>query len=164
LQESGLRTWSRTRRKIKTRSLLSRFYARPMVRRVALFEHERSNLTGLAVIRLKQVEHVRNERNVLAAVAGHPFITTMVASFQDQDSLYMLVNSFPRPYWRHANLLSPLHSWITAPVVRFLAICAAPAVSTSPRHSSTPPKSSLSSNSCTTTKVSHIAISNPRTF
>lgn len=44
-----------------------------------------------AVIRLKQVEHVRNERNVLAAVAGHPFITTMVASFQDQNSLYMLV-------------------------------------------------------------------------
>lgn len=44
------------------------------------------------VIRLKQVEHVRNERNVLAAVAGHPFITTMIASFQDQDSLYMLVS------------------------------------------------------------------------
>jgi protein kinase A len=44
------------------------------------------------VIRLKQVEHVRNERNVLAAVAGHPFITTMVASFQDHDSLYMLVS------------------------------------------------------------------------
>jgi hypothetical protein len=34
---------------------------------------------------------VRNERNVLAAVAGHPFITTMIASFQDHDSLYMLV-------------------------------------------------------------------------
>lgn len=44
------------------------------------------------VIRLKQVEHVRNERNVLAAVAGHPFITTMIASFQDGDSLYMLVS------------------------------------------------------------------------
>ncbi|KAI4778808.1 Pkinase-domain-containing protein, partial [Aureobasidium sp. EXF-8845] len=47
------------------------------------------------VIRLKQVEHVRNERNVLAAVAGHPFITTMVASFQDQDSLYMLLDYCP---------------------------------------------------------------------
>lgn len=34
---------------------------------------------------------MRNERNVLAAVAGHPFITTMVASFQNHDSLYMLV-------------------------------------------------------------------------
>jgi hypothetical protein len=76
-----------------------------MVRGVALSEHGVFNLTSLAVIRLKQVEHVRNERNVLAAVAGHPFITTMVASFQDQDSLYMLVNSFSRPYRRHANLL-----------------------------------------------------------
>jgi hypothetical protein len=47
----------------------------------------------VSVIRLKQVEHVRNERNVLAGVAGHPFITTMVASFQDHDSLYMLVRT-----------------------------------------------------------------------
>ncbi len=43
------------------------------------------------VIRLKQVEHIRNERNTLAAVAGHPFITTMITSFSDRDSLYMLV-------------------------------------------------------------------------
>lgn len=47
------------------------------------------------VIRLKQVEHVRNERNILAAVAGHPFITTMVASFQDHDNLYMLLDYCP---------------------------------------------------------------------
>jgi len=47
------------------------------------------------VIRLKQVEHVRNERNVLAAVAGHPFITTMVASFQDNDTLYMALEYCP---------------------------------------------------------------------
>ncbi|KAL1627675.1 cytochrome c oxidase subunit 1 [Neofusicoccum ribis] len=52
-------------------------------------------LRKVDVIRLKQVEHVRNERNVLAAVAGHPFITTMVASFQDHDSLYMLVSALP---------------------------------------------------------------------
>jgi serine/threonine protein kinase len=43
------------------------------------------------VIRLKQVEHIRNERNTLATVAGHPFITTMITSFSDRDSLYMLV-------------------------------------------------------------------------
>ena len=43
------------------------------------------------VIRLKQVEHVINERNVLADVAGHPFITTLVTTFRDSDSLYMLV-------------------------------------------------------------------------
>jgi hypothetical protein len=48
---------------------------------------------NIAVIRLKQVEHVRNERNVLAKVAGHPFITTMVASFQSLESLYMVVGS-----------------------------------------------------------------------
>jgi serine/threonine protein kinase len=52
-------------------------------------------LRKVDVIRLKQVEHVRNERNVLAGVAGHPFITTMVASFQDHDSLYMLVRIIP---------------------------------------------------------------------
>lgn len=52
-------------------------------------------LKKVDVIRLKQVEHVRNERNVLAAVAGHPFITTMVASFQDSESLYMLLDYCP---------------------------------------------------------------------
>ena len=52
-------------------------------------------LRKVDVIRLKQVEHVRNERNVLAAVAGHPFITTMVASFQDGDTLYMLLDYCP---------------------------------------------------------------------
>jgi protein kinase A len=44
-----------------------------------------------AVIKLKQVEHVQNERNVLAAVAGYPFITTLVTSFSDETCLYMLV-------------------------------------------------------------------------
>lgn len=44
------------------------------------------------VVKLKQVEHVRNERNVLAAVAGHSFIITLIASFQDHDTLYMLVS------------------------------------------------------------------------
>jgi len=38
---------------------------------------------------------VRSERNILAQVAGHPFITTMVASFQDEDSLYMIVRLKP---------------------------------------------------------------------
>ncbi|KAF2224223.1 kinase-like domain-containing protein [Elsinoe ampelina] len=52
-------------------------------------------LRKVDVIRLKQVEHVRNERNVLASVAGHPFITTMVASFQESDTLYMLLDYCP---------------------------------------------------------------------
>ena len=49
-----------------------------------------SRLTG-TVIKLKQVEHVRNERKTLAAVVGHPFITNLVASFSDEQTLYMLV-------------------------------------------------------------------------
>lgn len=50
-----------------------------------------SRLTYWIVIKLKQVEHVRNERKTLAAVVGHPFITTLVASFSDEQCLYMLV-------------------------------------------------------------------------
>jgi serine/threonine protein kinase len=46
-----------------------------------------------AVIRLKQVDHVNHERAILKDVAGHPFITTLITTFSDQDSLYMLVSS-----------------------------------------------------------------------
>ncbi|KAI9832168.1 MAG: hypothetical protein M1819_004519 [Sarea resinae] len=49
---------------------------------------------ALKILR-KADKHVRNERNVLAAVAGHPFITTLVTSFSDQDSLYMLLEYCP---------------------------------------------------------------------
>lgn len=52
-------------------------------------------LKKVDVIKLKQVEHVRNERNVLAAVAGHPFITKLLASFSDSCSLYMLLEYTP---------------------------------------------------------------------
>jgi len=52
-------------------------------------------LKKVDVIKLKQVEHVRNERDVLAAVAGHPFITTLVTSFSDETSLYMLLDYTP---------------------------------------------------------------------
>lgn len=48
------------------------------------------------VIKLKQVEHIRNERNALASVAGHPFITTLVTSFADRECLYMLVRILHR--------------------------------------------------------------------
>lgn len=47
------------------------------------------------VIKLKQVEHVRNERKTLAAVSGHPFVTTLIASFSDAESLYMLLDYCP---------------------------------------------------------------------
>ncbi|KAL8716397.1 MAG: hypothetical protein Q9220_000304 [cf. Caloplaca sp. 1 TL-2023] len=52
-------------------------------------------LAALAVIRLKQVEHIRNERSTLAAVAGHPFITTLITTFSDRDCLYMLLDYCP---------------------------------------------------------------------
>lgn len=37
------------------------------------------------------MEHVRNERKTLAAVNDHPFVTSLIASFSDEQSLYMLV-------------------------------------------------------------------------
>lgn len=40
---------------------------------------------------LKQVIHVRNERNTLGTVVGHPFITQMRTSFSDSHSLHMLL-------------------------------------------------------------------------
>ena len=47
------------------------------------------------VIKLKQIDHVRHERAILAQVAGHPFITNLLASFSDHDSLYMLLDYVP---------------------------------------------------------------------
>lgn len=47
------------------------------------------------VIKLKQIDHVRHERAILAEVAGHPFITNLIASFSDHDSLYMLLDYVP---------------------------------------------------------------------
>ena len=47
------------------------------------------------VIKLKQIDHVRHERAILAEIAGHPFITNLNASFSDHDSLYMLLDYVP---------------------------------------------------------------------
>ncbi|KAL2884965.1 cAMP-dependent protein kinase catalytic subunit PRKX [Ceratocystis lukuohia] len=47
------------------------------------------------VIRLKQVDHVRYERTILSAVAGHPFITRLHASFADSDRLFLLLDYIP---------------------------------------------------------------------
>ncbi len=56
-----------------------------------------STLTD-SVIKLKQVDHVNQERAILADVAGHPFITTLITTFSDHDSLYMLVGLSCYPY------------------------------------------------------------------
>lgn len=58
------------------------------------------------VIKLKQVDHVIQERSVLADVAGYPFITTLITSFSDHDSLYMLVS--------HSCLLLSTHTKLTS--------------------------------------------------
>jgi len=42
------------------------------------------------IIRLKQVEHIKAEKNILTAIS-HPFIVNLFASFQDENNLYMLM-------------------------------------------------------------------------
>ncbi|SPQ19515.1 4c0aa34d-c625-433f-ab30-56b406ac204d [Thermothielavioides terrestris] len=47
------------------------------------------------VIKQKQLDHVRHERQILADVRGHPFITNFLASFADHDFLYFLLDYVP---------------------------------------------------------------------
>ena len=42
------------------------------------------------VVRLKQVEHVKSEKQILMMIE-HPFVVTLVAAFQDEKRLYMLM-------------------------------------------------------------------------
>lgn len=44
----------------------------------------------LEVVRLKQVEHIRNEKEILMAI-NHPFLVTLYAVAQDKTNLYMLL-------------------------------------------------------------------------
>lgn len=48
-----------------------------------------------AVIKLKQIDHVRHERAILGDVSGHPYITNLLASFSDRDFLYLLLDYVP---------------------------------------------------------------------
>ncbi|KAI5284605.1 serine/threonine protein kinase, AGC [Ascosphaera aggregata] len=43
------------------------------------------------VVKLHQVEHVRNERRSLEAASNHPFVTSLITTFSDSESLYMLL-------------------------------------------------------------------------
>lgn len=58
------------------------------------------------VIKLRQVDHVRHERAILAEVSGHPFITNLRASFSDADFLYLLLDYVPG-----GELFSYLRKW-----------------------------------------------------
>ncbi len=77
-------------RKVDSRS----FFSDNPTSQSRLYLWTRTDLPS-AVIRLKQIEHIRNERNTLSAVAGHPFITTLITSFSDRDCLYMVVRMLP---------------------------------------------------------------------
>jgi serine/threonine protein kinase len=46
------------------------------------------------VVRLKQVEHVLSERQILINIS-HPFIVNLVSAFQDNTKLYMLLEYVP---------------------------------------------------------------------
>lgn len=41
------------------------------------------------IIELKQVDHIKNEKNILASVQ-HPFIVNLIESFQDDLNLYLV--------------------------------------------------------------------------
>ena len=65
--------------------------------RVRLVQYKETNkyyalkvLKKQEVVRLKQLEHVMNEKRVLAQIS-HPFIVHMEAAFQDSRNLYMLL-------------------------------------------------------------------------
>ncbi|CAD6888123.1 unnamed protein product [Tilletia controversa] len=46
------------------------------------------------IVRLKQVEHINNERDILSQVR-HPFIVNLLRSYQDSKSVYMLMDYVP---------------------------------------------------------------------
>ncbi|EFJ41498.1 hypothetical protein VOLCADRAFT_45332, partial [Volvox carteri f. nagariensis] len=70
--------------------------------RVSLARHFRTNrvvaiktLSKVAVIRENQVQHVLDERAMLIMVSGHPFIINLLATFQDRDNLYLVMDYVP---------------------------------------------------------------------
>uniref|UniRef100_A0A7S4L655 cAMP-dependent protein kinase n=1 Tax=Paramoeba aestuarina TaxID=180227 RepID=A0A7S4L655_9EUKA len=69
------------------------------------------------IVRLRQVEHIANEKNILMSVK-HPFIVNMYASFQDAGHLYMLLE-----YVQGGELFSHLRKAgrFSAGVTRFFA-------------------------------------------
>ena len=68
-----------------------------LVRPASGTEEEREKVFALKILRkaevikLKQIDHVRHERQILGDVAGYPFITELIASFSDHEFLYLLV-------------------------------------------------------------------------
>ena len=46
-------------------------------------------LSKMKVLQLKQIQHIQNEKNILASIE-HPFIVNLVESFQDNQNLYLV--------------------------------------------------------------------------
>ena len=46
-------------------------------------------LSKKRIIELKQIDHIRNEKNILAGIS-HPFIVNLVESFQDILNIYLV--------------------------------------------------------------------------
>jgi len=87
---------------VKVRTLGTGTFARVcLVRPSHGTEADRSKVYALKILRktevikLKQIDHVRHERQILADVGGHPFITNYVTSFSDHDFLYILLDYVP---------------------------------------------------------------------
>ncbi|KAL2183221.1 Pkinase-domain-containing protein [Thermothelomyces heterothallicus CBS 203.75] len=87
---------------VKVRTLGTGTFARVcLVRPSHGTEADRSKVFALKILRktdvikLKQIDHVRHERQILADVRGHPFITNFVTSFSDHDFLYILLDYVP---------------------------------------------------------------------
>jgi len=66
--------------------------------RVYLVKHKENGkfyalkvLRKMDVVRLKQVDHIKNEKNILLEL-NHPFIVTLYATWQDETNLYMLMD------------------------------------------------------------------------
>jgi len=65
--------------------------------RVYLVKHTQSGkffalkvLRKMEVVRLKQVDHIKNEKKILTDV-DHPYVVTLYGTFQDDTNLYMLM-------------------------------------------------------------------------
>jgi protein kinase X len=41
------------------------------------------------IIELKQIDHIKSEKNILASIQ-HPFIVNLIESFQDDANLYLI--------------------------------------------------------------------------
>ena len=86
--------------------------------RVLLVKHKQSGLFYAVkrlkkadVVRLKQVEHTNNEERLLRVASACPFTVTLISSFQDAKSLYLLME-----YVEGGELFSLLRRVRTLPV------------------------------------------------